>query len=151
MIEFKIANDEDIERMTSSRMEVLREVFHLDERYHFSGKMESCIRDYFMNGDQTTVLAMDDKKVVGCASMCYFRVMPTISHPTGKRAHLMNVYTITDFRRQGIARKMVSMLIEDAWARGATEISLDATEAGRQLYKSLGFVASEECMVLVRE
>ena len=80
--------------------------------------------------------------------MCYITVMPTVAHPTGKRAHLMNVYTAKDYRRQGIAMKMLSMLINDAWNLGVTEISLDATESGRPLYKSLGFKASDECMVM---
>ena len=73
--------------------------------------------------------------------------MPTFSHPTGKRAYLMNVYTNAAYRRRGIARKMVEMIIEEARKRGVTEISLDATESGRPLYRSLGFTASEECMV----
>ena len=34
--------------------------------------------------------------------------------------------------------------------RGATEISLDATESGRALYIKCGFKDSDECMVLVR-
>ena len=80
--------------------------------------------------------------------MSYMWIMPTFSHPTGKRAHLMNVYTNKDYRRQGIARKMVNMLIEDATGKGATEISLDATEFGRPLYESLGFKDSCECMTL---
>ena len=74
--------------------------------------------------------------------------MPTFSHPTGKRAHLMNVYTRKEYRRQGIAKKMVELLIEDAKEKHATEISLDATESGRPLYESLGFKASDECMVM---
>ena len=60
----------------------------------------------------------------------------------------MNVYTHPDFRRQGIGRTMVSMLIDESRDRGITEISLDATEAGRPLYRALGFRNSNECMVL---
>ena len=108
-------------------------------------------RRYFLSGDQDTVLALDGDRVVGCASMCYIRMMPTFSHPTGKRAHLMNVYTDPARRREGIAAKMVSMLIEEAWNKGITEISLDATEAGRPLYRKLGFRDSYECMILEKQ
>ena len=64
------------------------------------------------------------------------------------RAHLMNVYTREQYRRLGIASRMVEMLIQEARGRGVTEISLDATESGRPLYERLGFTASQECMVI---
>ena len=60
----------------------------------------------------------------------------------------MNVYALPEYRRQGIARNMECALIDEAAGRGVTEISLDATEAGRTLYRSLGFADSTECMVL---
>jgi len=75
-------------------------------------------------------------------------MMPTFSHPTGKRAHLMNVYTNQDYRRKGIAMRMMELLIIEARDRGVTEISLDATESGRPLYEKCGFKASDECMTL---
>lgn len=74
--------------------------------------------------------------------------MPTFSHSTGNRAHLMNVYTRADYRRRGISKKMVEILIDEAKENGVTEISLDATEMGRPLYESLGFKASDSCMVM---
>ena len=150
MIEYKITTNENIELLMSSRLEMLRIVNNLSDDYVFPDLIVNESRDYFLSGDQTTVLALDGDNVVGCASMSYMRIMPTFSHPTGKRAHLMNVYTRNEYRRQGIARKMVQMLIDDAWNRGATEISLDATTMGRPLYESLGFTDSKECMVLTR-
>ena len=150
MIEFRIATVGDIDLMMSSRLEMLHVVNGLSSDYEFSDELIDYSRDYFLNGDQTTVLALDGQTVIGCASMSYMTIMPTFSHPTGKRAHLMNVYTNSNYRRQGIARRMVTMLIDDAWGKGATEISLDATESGRPLYESLGFKDSKECMVLVR-
>ena len=74
--------------------------------------------------------------------------MPTFSHPTGNRAHLMNVYTRADHRRRGISKKMVEILIEEAKENGVTEISLDATKMGRPLYEALGFQASDSCMTM---
>lgn len=151
MIEYKIAGSEDIELLMSSRLEMLRIVNDLDYDYQYDEELIRCSRDYFLNGDQTTILALDEGKVIGCASMSYMWIMPTFSHPTGKRAHLMNVYTNKDYRRMGIARKMVQMLIDDAWNKGATEISLDATESGRPLYESLGFGDNTTCMNMIRE
>ena len=149
-MEIRIATKDDIELMMKSRLEMLKVVNNLPQDYQYSDEIVKESREYFLNGDQTTVLAIDDGEVVGCASMSYMWIMPTFSHPTGKRAHLMNVYTRSSYRRQGIARTMCEMLIADAWNRGATEISLDATTMGRPLYESLGFTASSEGMVLTR-
>lgn len=148
MMEYRIATDEDRERLISSRLEMLRVVNDLPEDYAFDPVLEKESRDYFDAGDQTTILALEQGQVIGCATLCYVRMMPTFSHPTGKRAHLMNVYTREQYRRQGIAARMVEMLIQEARTRGVTEISLDATESGRLLYERLGFRASQECMVL---
>ena len=147
-MEYRIAGAGDIELLVQSRADTLRAVNRLDAGYQFSREFLDASRKYFLEGDQETVLAVDGGRVLGCATMCYISIMPTFSHPTGRRAHLMNVYTDPAARRQGVAYRMVSMLIESAWARGATEISLDATEAGRPLYRKLGFTDSGECMVL---
>ena len=150
MIEYKIATKDDIELLMSSRLEMLKVVNGLPADYQYTDDLVRESRDYFLNGDQTTVLAIENGEVIGCASMNYMWIMPTFSHPTGKRAHLMNVYTRNTYRRQGIARKMCEILIDETWKRGATEISLDATVMGRPLYESLGFKNSTECMVLAK-
>ena len=151
MVEIRIATNDDIELLMSSRLEMLKVVNNLPADYEYSEEIVRESRDYFLNGDHITVLAIDDGKVIGCASMSFMWIMPTFSHPTGRRAHLMNVYTRSEYRRQGIARKMVNMLIDETWKRGATEISLDATTMGRPLYESLGFTNSTEGMVLTRK
>ena len=143
-----MAAEADIELIMQSRMDTLRAVNHLGKDYQFSEAFQAANRKFFLEGDQSTVLAMDGDRLVGCATMCYIELMPTFSHPSGKRAHLMNVYTDPARRRQGVAFLMVSMLMDEAWKRGVTEISLDATEDGRPLYQKLGFRGSEEYMVL---
>ncbi len=137
----------DLKALMSIRLEMLREVNNLPDDYSFNKELIENTEQYFKDGNQTTILAVDEK-AIGCATLSYLCVMPTYSHPTGKRAHLMNVYTNKDYRRMGIAETMVKMLINEARKRGVTEISLDATEAGKPLYKKLGFSESDECMTI---
>ena len=128
---------------------MLREVNSLPDDYVFSETLVKSSEEYFESGNDATVLAFDNGRAVACASLSFIDIMPTFGHPTGKRAHLMNVYTHPDYRRQGLAREMVDMLIDLAESRGVTEISLDATESGRPLYESMGFGANHEAMNLI--
>ena len=147
-ITYKKAYKSDIELLMKVRLEMLRVVNNLSDDYVFDDVLVAQSRKYFENGDQTTVMAFDGEEVIGCASMSYIWIMPTFSHPTGKRGHLMNVYTRKDYRGKGIAKNMVQMLIDEAKEKGCTEISLDATEMGRPLYEALGFTGSASAMTM---
>lgn len=147
-MEYRMATKEDIDMLMSIRLEMLRKVNELSDNYVFSDELIANSKRYFLEGNQTTNIALKNGKVVACASMSYIEMMPTFSHSTGNRAHLMNVYTNANYRRQGVARKLVQMLIDEAKEKGVTEISLDATDLGRPLYETLGFCASDECMVM---
>ena len=147
-MEVKKTNARDIEVLINLRLEMLRAANNLSDDAKFGKELVELSREYFLNGDQTTVFAMDGDKIAGCATLNYICLMPTFSHPTGKRAHLMNVYTRKEFRRRGVGSLMVNFLIEEAKSRGITEISLDATELGHFLYKSLGFNENTASMTI---
>ena len=59
----------------------------------------------------------------------------------------MNVHVEKEFRRKGIARRMIELLVDEAKERGVTEISLDATDDGRKLYEAMGWHENSEAMV----
>ena len=148
MLTISIATKKDEMEVEAIRYEMLKVVNGLSEEYIFDDEFQKKTKEYFQTGDQTTVLAIDCGQVVGCATICYINLMPTFHHPSGKRAHIMNVYTRANYRRKGIASQMMRALIDEGRKRGVTEISLDATEEGRGLYEKCGFVASREGMVL---
>ena len=145
---YRKTTKDDMEILMKLRLEMLREVNDLTDEYKYDEKFVSESRKYFESGEQTTVIAFDGETPVGCASLSYIWIMPTFSHPAGNRAHLMNVYTRAEHRRRGISKKMVEILIDEAKENGVTEISLDATKMGRPLYETLGFQASDSCMVM---
>ena len=63
---------------------------------------------------------------------------------TGKIAYLFNLFTLPEFRCQGIAKRMLQTILE--WIRdaGIDIVTLHATEDGENLYKNLGFIFSKE-------
>lgn len=150
MINYIKASDTDLDMVMTSRTEMLKVVNSLSEDTLFDDELIDNTREYYSHSDQTTVLAIDNEisEVIGCSTICYTNVLPTLNHPSGKRAHIMNVYTRNNYRRQGIASQMMKILIDEAKERGITEISLDATEMGRPLYEKCGFSRTEEGMVL---
>ena len=60
----------------------------------------------------------------------------------------MNVYTAPEYRRQGVAARVVRACIEDARARGAGSLLLESTQMGEPLYRSLGFAPAKGYMRL---
>ena len=85
---------------------------------------------------------------MGVGSADYHTEMPTCANPTGCCAFLMNIYTDPAYRRKGIAARIVTALVEDAKARGAGSVLLEATDMGAPLYRKLGFVDAKGYMRL---
>lgn len=150
-IEFKRADLSDLDMLVSSRIKVLIAANKLPEDTDMS-EIEQQSRDYYKqylaDGSHTAYLVYDGYKVIAAGGISYYRVMPTCDVPTGKKACIMNMYTAPAYRRQGIAMKTLSLLIEDAKAKGITFISLEATDMGRPLYERYGFVPMEHEMIL---
>ncbi|RKM61780.1 GNAT family N-acetyltransferase [Butyrivibrio sp. XB500-5] len=151
-MEYKIATLEDLDLLTSSRIEVLRAANKLDSSVDMS-EVEASSREYYKralaDGTHTAILVMDGDSFVGAGGMSYYEVMPTYHNPSGKKAYVMNMYTNPNYRRQGIALKTLDMLVKDAKKRGITQISLEATDMGRPLYEKYGFTDMGAEMELV--
>ena len=128
------------------RLDCLRAVGKLPRAYEFAPDFISATREFLCSDQHITLLALDGKTPVACATLCFRPCIPTLGHPTGKRGHIMNVYTAEAYRRQGIAKSLMLALHEEAARLGMTEITLDATDEGRKLYTALGYQASDECM-----
>lgn len=142
-MEYRIATLEDIEFLTTSRIEVLRAANKLDNSVDMS-EVEASSREYYKralaNGTHVAILVMEGDSFVGAGGVSYYKVMPTYHNPSGEKAYIMNMYTNPAYRRQGIAFMTLDMLVQDAKKRGITQISLEATDMGRPLYEKYGFV-----------
>ena len=132
-LEYRKATIDDLDLLTKTRIEVLRAANNLDDRIDMS-RVERESRKYYenalANNLHTAYLVFDGVDFV----------MPTFHNPTGKKAYIMNMYTRPDHRRMGIATRTLELLIQDAKQHGITSVSLEATDIGKKLYESYGFV-----------
>jgi len=74
-------------------------------------------------------------------------ISPWPTHPSelhARRAMILNMYTEKDYRRRGIAKRLMLTMLEYLRKQGFPKVSLHASDEGRPLYESLGFEISNE-------
>ena len=153
MLQFKKATVLDIDVLTKTRIQVLRAANRLSASVDMS-EVEKETRTYYkkamIEDSHVAILVYDEEKFVGAGGVSFYTVMPTFHNSSGRKAYIMNMYTDEEYRRKGIAYHTLDMLIEECRKRGISDISLEATKAGRPLYEKYGFVMAQDEMVLPR-
>ena len=148
---YKKATIEDIDELVRTRIIVLRAANKLSDDVDMS-LVEKESYEYYMRaletGEHIAYLVYDNGTFIGAGGVSFYQVMPTYHNPTGKKAYIMNMYTASEYRRQGIAFYTLDLLVKDARERDVTQIALEATDMGRSLYEKYGFVKMEDEMEL---
>ena len=150
--EYKKATIEDIEELVRTRIIVLRAANKLSDDVDMS-KVEKESYAYYKqaleNGKHIAYLVYDDTTFIGAGGVSFYQVMPTYHNPSGKKAYIMNMYTVPEYRRQGIALHTLDLLVKDAKEQGVLQVTLEATDMGRLEYEKYGFLKMENEMELV--
>jgi GNAT superfamily N-acetyltransferase len=90
-------------------------------------------------------LALDGSgRVVGGGGvlLCPWPANP--QDPCTHRAVILNMYTESEFRKQGIARQIMLTILAWIKEQGLRGVNLHASKEGRSLYENLGFAATNE-------
>ena len=150
--EYKEATIADIDELVRTRIIVLRAANKLSNDVDMS-LVEKESYEYYKSaletGEHIAYLVYDNETFIGAGGVSFYKVMPTYHNPTGKKAYIMNMYTASEYRRQGIAFHTLDLLVNDAREHGVSQIALEATDMGRPLYEKNGFVKMEDEMELV--
>lgn len=104
--------------------------------------MNSSLPSYYekhLNKNLMAYVVRDEVGIVSCAFLLIVEKPMSRSFFTGKTGTVLNVYTKPEYRKKGYAKKLITMMLEDAKAEGVSVIELKATEDGYSLYKSVGF------------
>ena len=150
---YKKATIADIDELVRTRIIVLRAANKLSNDVDMS-LVEKESYEYYKSaletGEHVAYLVYDNETFIGTGGVSFYQVMPTYHNPTGKKAYIMNMYTASEYRRQGIAFHTLDLLVKDVRKQGVSQITLEATEMGRSLYEKYGFVKMEDEMELIK-
>ena len=81
-------------------------------------------------------------EAIGSGGAVIDRHPPGPNNLTGETGYIMNICTAPAYRRRGIARRMMQVIIAWLKERGIQRITLHASDIGRPLYQQLGFSES---------
>jgi len=100
-------------------------------------KIES--RDYL-----AWLAVTSDDLVVAGAGLWLMDWPPHMVGSSSRRGNILNVYTDPQFRRRGLAKRLMQTALDWCKTNQIDFVILHASKEGRRLYESLGFLDSNE-------
>ena len=108
------------------------------------------LKDYYSrhmaDGTFVSWLAVDGDKIVGTSGMSFVEKPPYFSCPTGRIGLLSSMFTDPSYRRMGIAKELLSRVVDEAKKYGCGCVQITASDMGVLLYTDFGFVKNGNFM-----
>ena len=135
------AHISDISFLAALRLEFLQEdCGELSDEV--ISKLTEALPLYFeknLNQNIFCYLIREAEEAVACAFLLIVEKPANPMFITGKTGTVLNVYTKPAYRRKGYGKALMKKLLQDAVEMNLSYVELESTDAGYNLYKSLGF------------
>lgn len=145
MLTYQKLTSEQLDTFISMRIKQLREEGATEDI-----DLVPYLKDYYnrhmTDGTFVSWLAMDGDRIVGTSGMSFVEKPPYFSCPTGKIGLLSSMFTDPDYRRMGIAKELLSRVVEEARNYGCGTVQITASDMGVLLYTDFGFVKNGNFM-----
>lgn len=132
---------DDMEALVALRFAFLEEFRHIGR--DMKARLKPELRSYFTRhlGKPAFValLGFVGDEPACTAFLTLNEAPPNDQYPNGLLGYVFNVYTAPAHRKKGYARLLVQRLVDEGKRLGATAVNLNASPAGVELYRQLGF------------
>ena len=148
-IRFREATVADIETLADLRWQMSSEYETGDvTREQYVAAYGEAVRDELAQGRYLAWLAEVDGQLVACTVLIWWPMPPNIEELQRRRGYVSSVFTHPDYRRLGLARGLMELLVARARELQISKLLLNSSSMGRPLYLSMGFVMSERGLEL---
>ena len=112
--------------------------------------LKPMLKDYYQRhmSDNTFIswIAVDNEKIIGTSGISIVEKPPYFGCPSGKIGLLSSMFTDKAYRRQGIAKTLLSKVINEAREHGCGTVQITASDMGVLLYTDFGFTKNQNFM-----
>lgn len=137
-IQYKKLTINELEQFIDIRIKQLRE-----EGAKEDIDIKPSLRDYYnrhlADGTFVSWLALNGDKIIGTSGMSFVEKPPYFGCPNGRIGLLSSMFTDNEYRRQGIAKELLSKVIKEAKEYGCGNVQITASDMGVLLYTDFGF------------
>ncbi len=135
---YKRLSEKELHTFIEMRIRQLREEGAKEEI-----DLHPALQDYYArhmaDGTFVSWLAMDGDIIVGTSGMSFVEKPPYFGCPSGRIGLLSGMFTDKEYRRRGIAKELLSRVMEEARQHGCGAVQITASDMGVLLYKDFGF------------
>ncbi|MHA2226545.1 MAG: GNAT family N-acetyltransferase [Candidatus Hodarchaeales archaeon] len=152
MINIRRATEKDINTLISFRLALFKEMGRL-EKEGDDRKLKESLTHYFnFNIPNNTFLAWiaeKDSKIIATSGLVFLQKPPEAGNNSGREAYLMNMFTLQEWRKKGLATKLLDEIISFVNKTGIKNIQLITTDIGESVYRKKGFTKINNYMELL--
>lgn len=137
-ISYKKLTEKELDIFIDMRINQLREE-GATEDYILIPNLNDYYKRHLSDGTFVSWLALDGNKIIGTSGMSFVEKPPYFGCPSGKIGLLSSMFTNPDYRRKGIAKELLSRVVNEAKEYGCGTIQITASDMGVKLYTDFGF------------
>ncbi len=144
-IQYKKLTEKELDTFIKMRICQLREEGATEDL-----DLKPALKDYYnrhmADGTFISWLAVDGDKIVGTSGMSFIEKPPYFGCPNGKIGLLSSMFTSDNYRRRGIAKELLSRVVNEAKKYGCSSVQITASDMGVLLYTDFGFTKNGNFM-----
>ncbi len=144
-IEYKRLTEKELDTFIDMRIKQLREE-GAKEEIDLVPALKGYYTRHMADGTFVSWLALDGEDIIGTSGMSFVEKPPYFGCPSGKIGLLSSMFTNPKYRRKGIAKELLSRVVNDARDYGCGTIQITASDMGVKLYMDFGFVHNDNFM-----